>query len=59
MIRRLGVGNRTQKIEGSTRQMTDSSGNALFADYLVYKPFGEIYSGNARDEKYLFMILVG
>ncbi|MFQ6089526.1 MAG: hypothetical protein ACE5K0_11600 [Candidatus Methanofastidiosia archaeon] len=39
---------------GSTRQVTDENGNALFTDYLIYKPFGEIYTGNAGDERYLF-----
>ncbi|MFQ6087740.1 MAG: hypothetical protein ACE5K0_02415 [Candidatus Methanofastidiosia archaeon] len=44
---------------GSTRQMSDGNGDALFADYLIYKPFGEIYTGNSGDERYLFMTLVG
>lgn len=43
----------------ATLKITDENGNPTFDQYIIYKPLGEIYSGNASDERYLFMILVG
>ncbi|MFQ6089391.1 MAG: hypothetical protein ACE5K0_10885 [Candidatus Methanofastidiosia archaeon] len=34
----------------ATLKITDENGNPTFDQYIIYKSFGEIYTGNASDE---------